>query len=449
MGRSSTPASAGQLTRVSSVQGYPFTSVSSPYAVPRGPQQSALGAASNPQLNPALLPFRGATPTLGVQAQNNNGASGSLIPNSQLHRAKQRFNTEILEAPPQQEMFSDQGPQNFVCRESSPMFGVQGVPAQYPSTLAALTGMSQGSSAFSGARGTPMANANPKSQISLPNVVFGAPSIPGATLRANQAHPALVPAGFMSGPPSASSYTSAVPTAGAFPVSQQQQPPPQLSRMGSISQPQLPVHISHFSSVNQRLAALASEMNLIPGIQQAIDSRLGTQTVTGPEVIDLTSPLPATECALGSEDPPVPMIPAPASAPVEPIGPPEPRRSPTPASEVVDKAPEPAIPLRPKVYLPLELEDLFKNEFLQSFVTKDVTGSEITWGPVDEDEESSTPWTVGDSTTPADPSTGVVDEQSKYFFPIALLDLSAGYRYELPSPSTPPPPGLGLQSAVA
>jgi hypothetical protein len=73
-------------------------------------------------------------------------------------------------------------------------------------------------------------------------------------------------------------------------------------------------------------------------------------------------------------------------------------------------------------------------EFFDKFMTKDETGSEVTWGPSSEDEESNP--SVGYPATPAD--SGIVAEYSKYSFPIAILDLWPEYGYDSPSPSTTP-----------
>ncbi|KAJ2921114.1 hypothetical protein H1R20_g15982, partial [Candolleomyces eurysporus] len=421
--RRPTPTFGSQQTRVPSVQANPSTSVPSSHAVPRDSQQLAPGTISNPNSNRTPPSSISAAIPSGVQKQkskNNNDAPP--LANSQLRGVKQRFNTEILEAPAQQEAFFDQGFQEVGFR-SGPMFGTQGSPpVQNSLTPAAI--LSRIPPVSSGPGVTQM--VNPNSLFSSPNVAVGANPVPGPMFRNQGAALAqnarITPAGFMSGIPSSSSYANGIANVGPFPV-QQQQVPLQIPR-----------------PVSQHPALLGPRgMMSIPDFQKALASLPGTQPVTVPERIDLVTPSPPTEGASGPEYAPVPPQPTiPASAPTENIAQPEPDYP--PLREVVNQIPEPVVPPQVKVYLPLELEDLFTKEFFTTFVTEDETGSEVTWGPSNEGQESSP--SVGYPAAPAD--SGPAAEESKHWFPIAILDLSAENAFDSQSPRTTPalPPPL-------
>ncbi|RXW19090.1 hypothetical protein EST38_g6768 [Candolleomyces aberdarensis] len=426
--RRPTPTSGSQQTRVPSAQANPSTSFPSSHVVPRDSQRLAPGAISNPNSNRTPPSSIGAVIPSGVQKQNSNDAS--QLANSQLRGVKQRFNTEILEAPPQQEAFSDQGIQGVGFR-SGPMFGIQGSPPVQNSLMPAAI-MSRTPPVASGAGITQM--ANPNSLFSSPNASVGAHPVPGPMFR-NQGlalaqNARITPAGLMSGIPSSFSYANGIANVGPFSV-QQQQVPLQIPR-----------------PVNQGPALIGSQgMGFFP-FQQAVASLAGTQPVTAPEIIDLTTPPLPTEIASGSKNsggaPASPQPTIPANAPAENIAQPEPDHP--PLREVVNQVPEPVVPPRVKVYLPMELEDLFTEEFFRTFVTEDETGSKVSWGPSNEGEESSP--SVVYPAAPADSSPPV--EESKHWFPIAILDLSAENTPDSQSRCTAPaPPSSEVQIAVA
>ncbi|KAJ2935207.1 hypothetical protein H1R20_g1895, partial [Candolleomyces eurysporus] len=188
-----------------------------------------------------------------------------------------------------------------------------------------------------------------------------------------------------------------------------------------------------FMSGYQHPAWLALQgMRFIPDFQQVIASRAGAWLATVPEVIDLVTPPPATEYAKNLEDAPVPTRPTIAGLPAENVTQPEPDHP--PSREVGDQVPEPATLPQVKVHLPLELEDLFNEEFFKTFVTVDETGSEIYWGPSNEDEESSSSVQYPD----VPPISSPAAEDLKNWFPIAILDLSAGNACNSQSPCTMP-----------